>query len=296
MMTPVSRLGLLVNFTRPHVNEGLEVLLTAARETGIALFAPSETAERIAGVTPCEPADFLAQGVQGVISLGGDGSFLAASHTLQRAHVELPLIGFNIGHLGYLTAVNEEHFATALKALATGAYKVDTRTTLAATIQKADGTIMQCPDALNDVVLSRAEGGRTIAVCLELDNCPVARWVCDGVILATPTGSTAYSLSVGGPVIVPTAKVLSVNVIAPHTLSARPLIIPEQTKVTLRVDSDRLAATVDVDGVSQSMHLKRDDQLSIALSTHVVQILMPETSNPYLPLSQKLHWGEAFVR
>ena len=105
-MNPVSRLGLLVNFTRPHAHEGLAILLAAARDAGIMLFAPPETAAMSSGVQPCFPEDFVKQGVQGVISLGGDGSFLAASHLL--AGTSLPLIGFNIGHLGYLTAVNEE--------------------------------------------------------------------------------------------------------------------------------------------------------------------------------------------
>lgn len=292
-MNPVSRLGLLVNFTRPHAHEGLAILLAAARDAGIMLFAPPETAAMSSGVHPCFPEDFVKQGVQGVISLGGDGSFLAASHLL--AETSLPLIGFNIGHLGYLTAVNEEGFAKALQSLATGRYTLEARTTITATVQKANGECFACPDALNDVVLSRAEGGRTIAVCLELNTSPVARWICDGVILATPTGSTAYSLSAGGPVVLPDARVLTVNVIAPHTLSARPLVIPEQTRVVLRVDSERSMASVDVDGVSQTT-LVRGDALSLALSPRPVRMLLPEQSNPYLPLSRKLHWGEAFQR
>ena len=132
-------------------------------------------------------------------------------------------------------------------------------------------------------------------MCLELDQCPVARWICDGVILATPTGSTAYSLSVGGPVVVPSAKVVVVNVIAPHTLSARPLVIPESTRVTLRMDKEDADAAVYVDGVLQT-HLNREEPLEVTLSPHPVRMILPETVNPYLPLSRKLHWGEAFVR
>ena len=201
----------------------------------------------------------------------------------------------NIGHLGYLTAVNEEGFARVLKDLSVGAYTLETRTTLRAALRQTETATDVLSDALNDVVLSRAEGGRAIAVCLELDNCPVARWICDGVILSTPTGSTAYSLSVGGPVVVPSAKVIVINVIAPHTLSARPLVVPENTKVTLRLDKADTAAAVYVDGVVQTQ-VTCDDTLDVTLSPRPVRMMLPETNNPYLPLSRKLRWGEGFTR
>jgi NAD+ kinase len=293
MMTPVSRLGLLVNFTRPRVREGVEMLLTAAREAGITLLAPTETAAVSTEIVPCDVADFTANGAQGVISLGGDGSFLAATHAL--AGAALPLIGLNIGHLGYLTAVNEEGFGPMLADLAAGNYILEDRSTLASMVQTAADTMVHAPDALNDVVLSRAEGGSAIAVCLELDGCPVARWMCDGVILSTPTGSTAYSLSVGGPVVVPSAGVTGINVIAPHTLSARPLIVPDTTKIVLRIEGEQTAATVYADGVRQGT-LTPDGCLEVTRSNHVVRVMLPNNGNPYLPLSRKLRWGAAFVR
>lgn len=292
-MTPLSTLGLMVNFTRPHANEGLLRLLSAARETGIQLLAPRDVAAFADDVHPCAPEVFLKNGAQGVISLGGDGTFLATSHTLTGLH--LPIIGLNIGHLGYLTAVNEEGFSQLLFDLKSGNYTVESRTTIASVIHHEDGKIESCSNALNDVVMSRAKGGRTIAVCLELDASPVARWICDGVILSTPTGSTAYSLSVGGPVVVPSAKVLIINVIAPHTLSARPLIVPENTHVTLRLDCDNTEASVDVDGVQQA-HITRGDILELQRSSDTVQIILPKRNNPYQSLSRKLHWGEAFIR
>lgn len=292
-MTPVSRLGLLVNFTRPHVREGLEALLTAAREAGVTLLAPPETAAVSDEIQPCDIGDFSASGAQGVISLGGDGSFLAASHAL--AGASLPLIGLNIGHLGYLTAVNEEGFGQMLADLAAGKYALEARTTLSSAIRRPTGTVAVTPEALNDVVLSRAEGGSAIAVCLELDGCPVARWICDGVILSTPTGSTAYSLSVGGPVVVPSANVTVINVIAPHTLSARPLVVPDTTRVTLRIDDETASAAVYADGIRQAI-VSAADCVEVTRSPRPVKIMLPENGNPYLPLSRKLRWGAAFVR
>lgn len=291
-MTPILRLGLLVNFTRSRVREGLETLLSAAREAGISLLAPPETAAISPEIQPCEVASFAANGAQGVISLGGDGSFLAASHAL--AGAALPLIGLNIGHLGYLTAVNEEGFAHMLADLAAGNYIQEARSTLASVLKKNDGAVAISPDALNDVVLSRAEGGSAIAICLALDGAPVARWMCDGVILSTPTGSTAYSLSVGGPVVVPSANVTVITVIAPHTLSARPLIVPDTTRITLSIEGEALA-TVYADGIRQAT-LSAADRLEVTRSSHPVNVMLPNNGNPYLPLSRKLRWGAAFER
>ena len=292
-MTPVSRLGLLVNFTRPRAREGLEMLLTAARGAGITLLAPPETAAVAAEILPCEVTQFAAQGAQGVISLGGDGSFLSASHTL--ADSGLPLIGLNIGHLGDLTAVNEEGFGQVLADLAAGLYSLEERTTLASTLFDSQGATHQSPDALNDVVLSRAEGGSAIAVCLELDGYPVARWMCDGVILSTPTGSTAYSLSVGGPVVLPSAQATVITVIAPHTLSARPLVVPNTTKIVLRIEGETAAAAVYADGVRQGA-VTAKDRLEVVRSPRPVRVMKPQQDNPYLQLSRKLRWGAAFVR
>jgi NAD+ kinase len=204
------------------------------------------------------------------------------------------LIVLNIGHLGYLTAVNEEGFAHMLADLAAGNYIQEARSTLASVLKKNDGAVAISPDALNDVVLSRAEGGSAIAICLALDGAPVARWMCDGVILSTPTGSTAYSLSVGGPVVVPSANVTVITVIAPHTLSARPLIVPDTTRITLSIEGEALA-TVYADGIRQAT-LSAADRLEVTRSSHPVNVMLPNNGNPYLPLSRKLRWGAAFER
>ncbi|MGN0891177.1 MAG: NAD(+)/NADH kinase, partial [Candidatus Spyradenecus sp.] len=198
-MKPIASLGLIANLTRPRAREGAEALVRAARAAGIALLPSPETAEAVGAAAGVAPEAFAQAGAQGVISLGGDGSFLAAAHAV--AATDLPLIGLNIGRLGYLTAVNEEGFGPLLQALAQGRYAVEARTALAAGVVGG----ARFPDALNDVVISRAESGHAFALNLELDGFPVARYLCDGLILATPTGSTAYSLSVGGPVVSPAA-------------------------------------------------------------------------------------------
>lgn len=289
-MRPIASLGLIANLTRPRAREGVEALVRAARAAGIALLPSPETAEALGAAAGVAPEAFAQAGAQGVISLGGDGSFLAAAHAV--AATDLPLIGLNIGRLGYLTAVNEEGFGPLLQALAQGRYAVEARTALAAGVVGG----ARFPDALNDVVISRAESGHAFALNLELDGFPVARYLCDGLILATPTGSTAYSLSVGGPVVSPAARALVISVIAPHALSARPLVIPDGTRVVVRVDEDDGApARVYADGVAVAS-LAPGAALEATASARPVRLLLPEHHNPYAPLALKLGWSANFRR
>lgn len=291
-MTPVTRLGLLVNLTRPRAREGLEVLLRAARAAGITLLAPPETA-LLGDVVPCPACRFADEGAQGVLSLGGDGSLLAAARTLAKR--PLPLIGLNVGRLGYLTAVNEEGFAGALKALAEGRYREEARTALAAEPMGAENPSEPLPDALNDLVISRAGGGHAFALRVSVDGFPVARWLCDGLILATPTGSTAYSLSVGGPVVMPAVRAITLSVIAPHALSARPLVVPDASRVEVRVEEGECPATVYADGQGV-LPLRPGEGIRVTASPRRVRLLVPEGHNPYAPLSRKLGWGAGFTR
>lgn len=291
-MTPVTRLGLLVNLTRPRAREGLGVLLRAARAAGITFLAPPETAA-LGDLTPCPARRFALEGAQGVLSLGGDGSLLTAARTL--AGQSLPLIGFNVGNLGYLTAVNEEGFAGALKALAEGRYSEEARTALAAEATCAESQRKPLPDALNDLVISRADGGHAFALRVSVDGFPVARWLCDGLILATPTGSTAYSLSVGGPVVMPAVRAITLSVIAPHALSARPLVVPDASCVEVRVEEGKCPATVYADG-QRALSLRSGEGIRVTASPRIVRLLVPEGHNPYAPLSRKLGWGAGFTR
>ncbi len=293
-MTPATRLGLIVNFTRAHAHESFERLVSAATEAGVTLYTPPATAtgEALPGTVACAVEDFEAAGVQGVISLGGDGSLLAAAHALGAA--PLPIIGFNIGRLGYLTAVNEEAFSTTLRALAEGRYTLEERSTLAATAMRGETPLAHFPDALNDLVIARPEGGHAFGLHLELDGFPVAHYLCDGLILATPTGSTAYSLSVGGPVVAPTAKALVISVIAPHALSARPLVIPDDSRIAVRVDSPE-GGIAYVDGQRAAL-LAAGDVVRVASAPKPLRLMVLEGHNPYDALSRKLGWSAGFQR
>lgn len=295
-MRPIVCLGVIANLTRPRAEEGLDALAYAAQAAGIRLLAEAPAAARLPGAHVCAPIGFAAAGAQAVASLGGDGSLLTAAHTLAAAGVDLPLIGLNIGRLGYLTAVNEEGFEATLRHLAAGRYVEEARTALAAEVWRGDACLARLPNALNDVVISRGEGGHAFALELAVDGFPVAHWLCDGVIVATPTGSTAYSLSVGGPVIAPAARAWVVSVIAPHALSARPLVLPDTVRLEVRLaETPETPAAAYADGQAATP-LRPGDAVRLAAAPRPVRLLAAAARNPYAPLSRKLGWGAPFAR
>ncbi len=290
----MQRLGLIANLTRQGAHKGLARLMDAANACGLTLFADAATAAYDKRLNCCAPHNFSAQGIEGVISLGGDGTLLLAAHTLADAHIDLPLIGLNVGNLGYLTAANEEDFETILGAVSNDDFTITSRTALTGEHRRNSEKLTVLHSALNDIVLSRCEGGHALTIEVTLDAHPVAHYCCDGLIVATPTGSTAYSLSVGGPIVVSGTPALVLSVIAPHALTARPLVVPDKTQICMRLVSDSSAA-IYCDG-QRAVELLPEDEVHITAAPQCVRIIVPNTHSPYTALSQKLGWGAAFTR
>ncbi len=288
------KLALIANLTREGTRAGLELLLAEAARCGLSLLADEATAACHPALIACAPEAFVTQGAEGVISLGGDGSLLAAVHTLAAAGIDLPIIGLNVGNLGYLTAANEDGFAAILDALAQDNFSITARTALSGEHWRGGACIKVLHDALNDIVLSRSEGGHTLTAEVTLDGHPVARYCCDGLLIATPTGSTAYSLSVGGPIVVSGTSALVLSVIAPHALTARPLVMPDTTKICVRLVT-QTATAVYSDGQCE-MALLPGDEVHITASPRPIRMIVPNTLSPYTSLSHKLGWGSTFTR
>lgn len=288
------RLGLIANLTREGALAGLRLLADEAARCGLSLIADPAAAAALPGLEVCVPADFGTAGAEAVIALGGDGSLLAAAHTLASAGLDLPLIGLNVGRFGYLTAANEDGFGEVLDALAAGRCAIRSRTALAAVRVSPDGGEAPLHDALNDFVVSRNGGGHTLTLDLAMDGQPVARYACDGLIVATPTGSTAYSLSAGGPVLVAGTPALVLSVIAPHALTARPLVVPDTTQIRVRLAAAD-EATVYGDGLCEGPLLP-GGELRITASPRRIRIVVPDGMTPYTALARKLGWGAAFTR
>lgn len=188
-------------------------------------------------------ADF-AVGLDLVVSMGGDGTMLRAADLAVREHV--PVLGANLGTLGYLTEVDSDGVTMALKRFLSGAYSVEERMRLGIDLERADG-VRESVSALNEVVVEKSEPGQTVRLEVALDGTMFTTWVADGLILATPTGSTAYSFSVGGPIVDPVHRSMIMAPVAPHMLFDRTMVLrPDcEARVTVRGDRD---GGVSVDG------------------------------------------------
>ena len=293
-----AKIGILVNRDKPRAVEALRILSALAAKGGVSLFAEPETVALAGGGdawTACTPEELVAA-VSAVAVLGGDGTLLRAVHRLQALGADLPAMGLNIGSLGYLTGADEDHFAEALEALAAGTCEISVRQMLSCRIlQNGDSRACTLPrSALNDVVLSRASG-RMVKIGLALDGQDVTNYSCDGLIVATPTGSTAYSLSAGGPLVMPGTAATSITVICPHTLSSRPLVISDSTAISLAVVAAEAPLLLAIDG-EECAKVTPGDVVEITRAARPARIAFLPGYSSYRVLSRKLGWAGTPLR
>lgn len=287
----MQNIGIIVNTANPRASEALDRVVDSAGRLGLTLFADAPTCAQAEGrlMHPVASVHDFNGRVDAVVALGGDGTLLQAAHALEGA--QIPLMGLNIGSLGYLTSVDEAHFEDALRALREDRFHVSARATLAARIVRPGGAVTEVKlNALNDVVVSRGASARLVHIGLELNGTPVTTYACDGVIVATATGSTAYSLAAGGPILLPETPALTINVICPHSLGARPLVISATASVVLRCESTTAPLLLALDGRECGV-LDEGDRVEVARSPVVVGIASLCDSDPYAVLRHKLGWG-----
>lgn len=217
-----------------------------------------------------------------VTVLGGDGTMLSAVHL----YPGVPLLGLNLGSLGYLASVEENGFEDAISALADGRYSISRRTAL-----KVRGVT-----ALNDVVVSRGVSGHAIRLDFSVDGEHVTRFVADGLVIATPTGSTAYSLAAGGPVLIPASESVVVTPVCPHALASRPLVLRDSVRmeVSVEVREEGDEPGVFADGL-QVGTLASGETLEVVKSDVSIPLVELDDVNPYEVLTRKLGWSGSSI-
>lgn len=225
---------------------------------------------------------------EAIVALGGDGTILRAV----REFGDRPVLGLNLGGLGYLASVGIGEAEQALSMLAEGRYSVSCRTLLEA--RKAD----ECGIALNDITVTREYSGHSVRLDLMADGKRVTRYMADGLIFATPTGSTAYSLAAGGPVVMPDSASVVVTPMSPHALGVRPLVVSDAVRFTVtacpRTDGNDVRIGVYADG-SEVMTLAVGESVVIAKSSRVARLIALEGYDPYDVLARKLGWSGSNV-
>lgn len=223
-----------------------------------------------------------------VIAIGGDGTILYAARLASERGV--PLLGVNRGRLGFLADVTPDEMLASIDHVLAGNYTRDTRLQLRATLDRADGSRVVA-DALNDVVLQRVDTGRMVDFETRIGSHYVNTHAGDGLIIATPTGSTAYALSCGGPIIEPQLDALVIVPVCPHTLTDRPLVIPSRESIDVRLlDRDDTRAEITLDGHAVSEILP-SDRLVVGAAPTRITLIHPPGYDFYGILRSKLFWG-----
>lgn len=283
--------ALIGKFGSPEIGEALVALGRFLRERGVTVYVEEETAKRALpqAVHEFVPAAFAAIGAQAdvAIVLGGDGTMLNAARQLARFGV--PLVGVNQGHLGFMTDIARSEMLAAMEDLLDGRFVPEVRMMFDAEVIR-DGREIAANLALNDIVIDKGAIGRLIEIDLTIDEEFIYTLRADGLIVTTPTGSTAYALSANGPVMHPGLQAIGLVPLCPHALTNRPVIVGAGSELELRV-THGADPRVHFDG-QVTCDLRPGDTVRIRRSGYAIRFLHPPSYNYFAMLRQKLHWSE----
>jgi NAD+ kinase len=280
--------GVVGNPTYRDLGALLARLSDAAPRLGLTLSAEAD----LAALWPAAPPSTLdsATPLDCLVTLGGDGTLLRGARLL--AGRATPILGVNLGRVGFLTTASSENLDWALDAIVRGAFVIEDRQTLQSHIEDRQGRRTTEPLVLNDVVLHKGGVARVVRMRVAVDGDEVGHYSADGIIVATPTGSTAYSLSAGGPIVVPGVDAIVVTAIAPHTLAVRPLVLKSSAVVTVEPtaapDEEML---VSFDGQT-STPIAAGSRLLVRRGDHPVRLVRLGPEGFFARMRKKLQWGD----
>jgi NAD+ kinase len=289
MAYPVRTCALVGRFADPRIAESVAALVPHLARRGVTVLVGEDAAlaPEFTGVTRIREADIGAR-AELVIAVGGDGTLLYGARLVARHGV--PLIGVNRGRLGFLTDVMPQDMLASVDAALAGELDEDRRPLLTASLHQAGGTVAQA-FALNDVVMQKHDTGRTLDFETHIDGDYVNTHDGDGIIVASPTGSTAYALSCNGPIIAPHLPALVIVPICAHTLSDRPIVVAATCVVEVALlERPDTHANVTCDGAMLGA-LAPGDRLAVTTAQEQVTLLHPKSHDYYKVLRSKLHWG-----
>lgn len=220
-----------------------------------------------------------------VISIGGDGTFLKAASRVGKKNI--PILGINTGRLGFLADISPEEMEETFDEIYNNHYKVEERSVLQ--LHCDDKKLMESPYALNEIAVLKRDSSSMISIHTAINGAHLTTYQADGLVVSTPTGSTAYSLSVGGPVIVPHSKTIAITLVAPHSLNVRPIVICDDWEITLDVESRSHNFLVAIDGRSESC--KETTRLRISRADYSIKVIKRFNHIFFDTLRNKLMWG-----
>ncbi len=278
-------LGIIANPNKPEAKKTIQKIISWAKKNRIDCFLSSELKDLAGGKEKFLPLSSLPDKSEVMISLGGDGTMLKTARTVGRAGN--PILGINLGSLGFITETTSKNLEKSLNRLIEKEFEIEKRMVLKAKIDLKGQPYMF---ALNDVVLDKGGVARLILMHLYDKDEFVCSYSADGLIISTPTGSTAYSLASGGPIINPKTNAIIVAPICPHTLASRPIIFSENHNLRIVVECDQRDALLSVDGQIDK-RLKSGTSVLVKKAQHTANLIKFPESSFYSVLRKKLHWG-----
>jgi NAD+ kinase len=283
--------GVVAHIDKPDARQRLRGLLAVLGESHVHVLLEQEAAVLAGKPKLARVLKEIGKIADLIIVLGGDGTILRVARDLDGS--ETPILGVNMGNLGFLTSVRGDRLRGPVRTVLRGEYELNERQTLQTALIRR-GRRREAHRALNDVVISRGAFSRIVRLRLSIDGELLTEYLCDGMIFATATGSTAYSLSAGGPILVPTARALIITPICPHALSNRSVIAGETSVIRCQVASAAAELLLTVDGQVQ-LPLEVGDEVEVRQSPRTVQLVTPKNHSYFQVLREKLKWSGANV-
>ncbi len=282
----MKKIGIICKLEKAEPKEILQDLLPLLKRKGCDVYLDTETASKI-GLNGYSRSE-IASLVDVVIVLGGDGTMLSVSRLV--AEKGVPILGVNLGSLGFITEISKEEVLAAVEKMIQSPLAIEERLMLHTQIFRNDNQVASYL-ALNDIVFNKGALARIIDLETYINGRYVTTYKADGLIVSTPTGSTAYSLSAGGPILYPTLDSILVTPICSHTLTNRPIVLPQdfKIKVVLKTLSEDVYLTVDG---QEGFSLRMDDAIEIVKSRSKARLLLPKERDYFDILRTKLKWGE----
>jgi NAD+ kinase len=282
----MKKIGIICKPDTPEPPEILRELVPWLLDKGIEVYLEKETAAFEGAVI--RPRAELPSLVELIIVLGGDGTMLGTARLV--ASRDIPILGVNLGGLGFITEVYTNELFAALERIMKGECPTEERMMLDTRIMRG-GEVIASYNALNDVVINKGSMARIIELEIKVNKTYVTVFNADGAIVATPTGSTAYSLSAGGPILYPTLHALVLTPISPHTLTNRPLVLPNDVQIELTLKSQSEGVLLSLDG-QVGFTLTTGDMVEVKKSAHSAMLMRAGGRDHFEILRTKLKWGE----
>jgi NAD+ kinase len=290
-MIPIASFGIIAFKRSQQIHSTLDRILQWSRSTGVPVFFHPVLASSVPGsASVCATEAELLSKCEALVSVGGDGTFLSAVHL---SHFSgKPVIGVNMGGLGFLTDIGPEDLENSFDRMSKGDYRSSARMLLEARVLR-DGNTLATMRALNDVFVNRFDKPKLTSISVFSGDQYISEFVSDGLIVASPSGSTAYSLAAGGPIVDPDVKAFLLTPICPHSLTERPLILPCDRQLRLVMSQKSAEVMLSADGI-ESMRLKSGDEVLVSYCGDQTNLIQLSQRSHFDLLRSKLGWGKDF--